>query len=77
MAVEFTREEVERALDEGRLYVKATRGASYKCRRNGRTQTWKTRPDDYRIPFKFGFKDHGALSPAVAYDTYFEIRRDV
>lgn len=24
-------------------------------RRNGATKTWVTRPDDYRVPVKFGF----------------------
>ena len=35
-------------------------------RRNGRTQTWKTRPDDFRIPVKFGVKDYGQITSAYA-----------
>lgn len=27
-------------------------------RRNGATQTWKTRPDDFRIPVKWGLRDY-------------------
>lgn len=25
-----------------------------RARRNGKTKTWKTRPDDFRIPCKYG-----------------------
>lgn len=31
-------------------------------RRNGATQTWKTRPDEYRIPVKYGIRTYGALT---------------
>jgi hypothetical protein len=36
----------------------------WKCRRNGRTQLWKTRPDDFRIPVKTGFRACGQITPA-------------
>lgn len=29
-----------------------------KVRRNGKTQTWKTRPDEFRIPVKYGLYDY-------------------
>lgn len=32
-------------------------------RRNGQTQTWKTRPDDFRTPVKFGMHDYGQITP--------------
>jgi len=31
-------------------------------RRNGRTQLWKTRPDAFRIPVKFGLRDYGYIT---------------
>ena len=31
-------------------------------RRNGKTQTWKTRPDDFRVPIKRGLYDYGYLT---------------
>lgn len=34
------------------------------CRRNGANKTWKTRPDDFRVPIKSGFRDHGEIVPA-------------
>jgi hypothetical protein len=70
----MTRQEIETALDAGRLYAKRTSGNAWRCRRNGRTQTWKTRPDDYRIPFKCGLRECGQLTPAVASPDYFTIR---
>jgi hypothetical protein len=30
-------------------------------RRNGATQTWKTRPNEYRIPVKHGMRDYGQI----------------
>lgn len=35
-------------------------------RRNGRTQTWKTRPDDFRIPVKWGLRGYDSITPANA-----------
>lgn len=32
-------------------------------RRNGATQTWKTRPADYRLPVKHGMRDYSSISP--------------
>lgn len=29
-----------------------------RLRRNGATKYWKTRPDEFRIPVKYGFKGH-------------------
>lgn len=34
----------------------------YDWRRNGRTQTWKTRPDEFRIPVKFGMYGYGSIT---------------
>jgi hypothetical protein len=31
-------------------------------RRNGQTQTWKTRPDNWRIPVKRGLYEYGAIT---------------
>ncbi len=52
----MTRFEIETALDEGRLSILMANGRYWKARRNGRTQTWKTRPTDFRIPEKAGFR---------------------
>ena len=33
-------------------------------RRNGATQTWKTRPADFRYPVKHGLRDYSAVTPS-------------
>lgn len=79
----MTRAEAEAALDAGRLYARVltrTRvGGRIKeryirCRRNGETKLWVTRPSDFRIPVKFGFRAVGAITPATIRD--FIERRD-
>jgi hypothetical protein len=35
-------------------------------RRNGKTQTWKSRPGDYRLPVKHGLKSYDAITPQYA-----------
>lgn len=37
----------------------------YVLRRSGRTKTWVTRPDDYRIPVKYGIYEHGYIMSAT------------
>ena len=33
-------------------------------RRNGRTQTWVTRPNDFRMPIKHGLRDYSEVTPS-------------
>jgi hypothetical protein len=42
-------------------------GKIYEWRRNGATQTWATRPDDFRTPVKYGHKSYGQITPANAH----------
>lgn len=35
-------------------------------RRNGKTQTWKTRPEDFRVPIKYGLYNYGDITPSNA-----------
>ncbi len=58
----MTRDQFEIALDTGRVRVRMSNGNLWSCRRNGRTQTWKTRPNDFRIPIKYGFKEYGQVT---------------
>lgn len=60
----LSRDEVESALDGRRLWLKATRNPArnaIRVRRNGKTQTWKTRHKEWMIPIKFGFRDYGRI----------------
>jgi hypothetical protein len=58
----------EQAMDmnniEFHLYCPALTGNEkhYRYRRNGNTQTWKTRPDDFRIPVKYGLYEYGNMT---------------
>lgn len=51
----MTREQIENALDSGRLLIHTYSGKWYKTRRNGRTRTWKRSPQKFCIPIKFAF----------------------
>ena len=33
-----------------------------RCRRSGRTQTWVTRPADFRVPVKYGLYESGEVT---------------
>ncbi len=41
-------------------------GTCYAHRRHGRTQTWKTRPEDFRTPIVYGLRGYGQLTPSNA-----------
>ena len=45
---------------EAREFVHIASGRTW--RRNGRTQTWKTRPQEFRIPVKFGLYAYGNIT---------------
>lgn len=54
----MTRDELETALDRGRLQIKSVNGGKwYDIRRNGQTKTWKRTPSKVEIPCKVGFKE--------------------
>lgn len=48
----------EQALTEDMFHDKDCR----RWRRNGKTQTWKTRPDEFRVPVKFGLYAYDQLT---------------
>lgn len=37
--------------------AKNSDGTPVRCRANGTCKTWKTRPDDFRLPVKYGIKE--------------------
>ena len=67
---EPTLEEIEEALDQGRLEMRLYKWESGypqfdkfgKVRRNGKTQQWKTRPSEFRIPVKYGLYVYDAVT---------------
>jgi hypothetical protein len=40
-------------------------GTPVRCRRNGKMRVWKTRPDDFLQPVKYGLKECFYLTPEV------------
>lgn len=58
----FTRETIESALDRGVLFAETNGRRWLRLRRNGRTQTWKTRPNDFRIPVKAGLRSTAQIT---------------
>jgi hypothetical protein len=72
----MTRQDIEAALDQNRLFLKMRNGNSWRCRRNGKTRTWKTRPGHFYIPIKAGFKLYAAVehTDLPTFDQAFEIK---
>jgi hypothetical protein len=58
----MTKDEIELALKRGLLAARMANGNAWQLRRNGQTQTWKTRPSEFRIPVKAGLKSYGAIT---------------
>jgi len=52
----ITQHEAEALLDKGLLKVRMANGRVWAVRRNGATQTWKTRRTDFSIPCKCGLR---------------------
>jgi hypothetical protein len=53
--------EVERLLDAGVVWTHVDRDRMWRVRRNGKTQTWKTKPGHFRIPIKMGLRNYGQI----------------
>lgn len=53
------------ALTADRFHEEGARrkdGTCYVWRRNGQTQTWKTRPDEFRVPVKYGLRSYDQIT---------------
>jgi len=58
---------------EGRdFHYKRSATACEKWRRNGATQTWKTRPNDFRVPVKYGLYGYGQIRETDVGDVHLE-----
>ena len=58
----MTYNEIEIALSEGKVSVLMSNGNYWRVRKNGQTKLWKTRPQDFYIPIKFGLKGYGKIT---------------
>jgi hypothetical protein len=70
----------DEALTADRFHYAGMFGDAPKCavgkperwRRNGATKTWKTRPDDFRVPVKFGLREYSYIDHDNADDFHTE-----
>jgi len=69
----MTRDEANKLLDAGKLYAAVGGGKWWRMRRNGRTITWKRRPDYYEIPIKVGLKNYARFGPSWVEGQHYQI----
>lgn len=50
--------------------LKNADGSAVRCRVNGKCKVWKTRPDDFRLPVKYGLRECFYITPANADEWY-------
>lgn len=50
------------------VHNKDSRGQPMRCRVNGKVVFWKTRPEDFRIPVKYGLYHCFYITPTNASD---------
>lgn len=61
--------EIAMTLTYGTLHhvsAKNADGTPVRCRVNGKCKTWKTRPNDFRLPVKYGLKRCFYITPSNA-----------
>ena len=46
--------------------LKDSRGNPVKCRASGKCQTWKTRPEEFKLPVKYGLDKSFYITPENA-----------
>lgn len=69
----MTLQELETALDSNQLQALMANNRWLTLRRNGRTKLWATRPHDFYIPVKVGFRTYARLGPAELTSPNFRI----
>ena len=60
----LTKESIETNYEFWHRYERNADGTPVKCRKTGQLKTWKTRPDDFRQPIKYGLKHSFYLTPS-------------
>lgn len=61
-----TREDALKSVRFEHIIAKNSDGTPVRCRANGACKTWKTRPNDFRLPVKYGLKTSFYLTPSNA-----------
>lgn len=55
-------EEIENSLMQRKLFVRTDKDSLWSVRKNGKVKFWKTRPSQFKIPVKFGWKYFGYIT---------------
>lgn len=66
-----TKEQAVNARYRQEFYTKGQNGKVYKVRVSGKCQTWKTRPEEFRLPVKYGLHESRAITDTNA-SSYFD-----
>lgn len=64
----LTREAILNANEFWHRLMRNADGSPVRCRKSGKMQVWKTRPEDFSQPVKHGLKNSFRLTPASAQD---------
>lgn len=64
----LTREAILNASEFWHKIARNADGSPVRCRKSGQMKTWKTRPEEYSQPVKYGLKESFRLTPANAQD---------
>lgn len=48
--------------------LKNSDGTAFRARANGACKTWKTRPNEFRVPIKHGLYDYGEITHRNAHE---------
>jgi hypothetical protein len=67
-APSLNREAILNASEFWHRFARNADGSPARCRKTGKLQTWKTRPDQFRQPVKYGLKESFYLTPENAQD---------
>lgn len=68
VAILVNRENAMSANNFEHTSMKNRDGSPLRARRNGKTQVWKTRPNEFRIPVKYGLYEYFNITQDNCYE---------
>lgn len=66
----MTLDQIEQALDQGRISALMSHGKWWRVRRNGVTKLWARSPGRFRIPIKAGLRTYGEITESTNWDHF-------
>lgn len=64
----ITKEDAMTEREFHHVSLKNADGTPLRCRANGVCKTWKTRPNDFRLPVKYGLRECFYITPRNAHE---------